>query len=111
MLEMELLLSHELCDRSGVPTSVEQCRFARNFIPDEIAINRDSLLGRGDEAQLAPLAEIDGGRDPASRNPFELRRVKPDQLRQRLEAHGYGKLSRRFEGVELFDVQTRGCRG
>src|SRR6266404_641365 len=102
MLEMEPLLSHELCDRSGVPTSVEQCRFARNFVPHQIAINRDPLLSRGDHSQLAPLVEIAGGRQPASRNPFELRGAKPNQLRQRLEAHGYGKLSRRFEGVELF---------
>ena len=65
MAKNDLVFLKKLEDGAGFPPGVEQGGFARDFVPNEIAVHRDALSSGGDAAEFAPDAEIFFGRFPA----------------------------------------------
>jgi hypothetical protein len=104
----QLVLLDHVQDRLRVPTSIEQRCFARDFVPDKITIYRDVLSGARERSQLAPTADILFGWVPAIGDPFELRGVKPDQIRKRNEIGTPGGLSGIFNRSQF--RKRKSCR-
>src|SRR5262249_37762130 len=76
----ELVFADELQDGLGFPARVKQRRFARDFVPDQITVDRDSLRSRGDGPQFAPDTQILISRFPPSRKLLQFGAAYPDEL-------------------------------
>ena len=70
--ELKLFGGDGVENRPGVESGVKERRLACDFVPDQIAIHRQSVAGRGEYADFAPEAQILCCRQPAVGDGFEL---------------------------------------
>ncbi len=72
MLELKLIFRNNFQNRRGVPAGVEQRGFARDLVPNQIAMHRVAAFGRADLPELPPHTQIFLRWQPAVGNDFQL---------------------------------------
>ena len=85
MAQHKIVLRQAHQQRLGIEADVEQGGGARDFIPDQKAVDRQTVARRGEHAELAPDRQVGDHRQPASGNTRQLLRVQADQFSQGLE--------------------------
>ena len=75
---MKLVLRDEIGNGLGVPAGIEEGCFTRDFIPDEVAVHSNAVLGGGNDAKFAPGGQVNGRGQPAASDVLELCRVETD---------------------------------
>ena len=90
---MDLVLRDEIENRFGLPAGVEESCFTRNFIPDEVAVDRDVVVGSGNDPKFAPCSKIDVRGKPAASYVFQFCRMEADGRGERTEQRLLGRSS------------------
>src|SRR3954470_934613 len=83
VFELKLVFFDQLQNGSSLPAGVEHCRFARDFVPDQVAMNLSAGFCSADLTKLAPGAKILGRRQPAAGNRLQFARIESDQRSER----------------------------
>src|SRR5687768_13511815 len=85
VLQLKLILLDQRENRGGIEAGIEQCRFARDFVPDEIAMDTVARPSGGNLPELAPEAQIRLCGQPPVRQPFQFVRMQAEERGQRSE--------------------------